>query len=209
MPYALYVGIASVPAEWLSREANYAVRLVVVAAAIAWAWRRYLPLTGPKSAGTSVAIGLVAGAVTCAVWVMALLPFVETRPAWGDTAFVLRACAATLLVPIFEEQLMRGYVLRLGTQWREQKSFDKALDECSVYDLPPGRMNLFGVALSTVLFTVGHAMIEWPAAVSYSLLMCALYAWRKDLLTLVVAHATTNLLLAVYVWRSGEWGLWG
>jgi len=138
-----------------------------------------------------------------------LAPFKGDGDFWALFPWALRTAAAVLLVPVFEEQLMRGYVLRLGTQWGEAKSFDEAFEKRSLFDLPPGRLNAWGVALSTALFALGHAMVEWPAAVAYGLLMCALYRWRKDMLSLVTAHATTNLALALYVWTTGDWGYWG
>jgi hypothetical protein len=38
--------------------------------------------------------------------------------------------------------------------------------------------------------------------------MAGLWAWRRDLLTCVVAHAVTNLSLAILVWHTGRWELW-
>ena len=205
----VYVGIASVPAEWLAREWNYVARLVVVGGALAWAWPRLLPLKGPRSTLASIASGIGAGVIGCAAWVALLAPWASGADAWSLGAWSLRMAAAVLLVPVFEEQLMRGYFLRLGTQWQAEKSFDKAFEECSVHDLPAGKMSALGVALSTALFTVGHAVIEWPAAIVYALLMCALYRVRRDMISVMAAHATTNLALALYVWRTGDWGLWG
>ena len=39
-------------------------------------------------------------------------------------------------------------------------------------------------------------------------LMCAQWAWRRDLLSCIVAHATTNIVLAIYVWKGGNWQDW-
>jgi len=38
--------------------------------------------------------------------------------------------------------------------------------------------------------------------------MAALWAIRKDLLTPIVAHATTNAALAFWVRASGQWNVW-
>jgi CAAX prenyl protease-like protein len=184
------------------------LRIVLTGAALAWAWRRTLPLRGPRAPLASCAFGLLAGLLGLVIWVALLRPFAGHGAAWSTSAWALRAAAATLLVPVFEEQLMRGFVLRFGVQWSQTRSFDTALEERSVLDVPAGKVNLRGAALSTALFAAGHAMIEWPAAVAYGLLMCALYAWRKDLLSVVVAHATTNLVLALHVLQTGAWELW-
>jgi len=38
--------------------------------------------------------------------------------------------------------------------------------------------------------------------------MCVLYIIRKDLLSCMVAHGTTNFGLALYVYYTGHWQLW-
>lgn len=47
-PYFAYVGIASL-FQNLSVELNYALRIIVVVPLIAWAWKWYVPITGPKN----------------------------------------------------------------------------------------------------------------------------------------------------------------
>ena len=208
LPYLLYVGIASVPAEWLARDWNYVARIVLTGAAIIWAWPRFIPWKGPNSIGLSLGAGIVAGVIGLAAWVGLMMPFVESGEAWEPRGWWLRMAAATIIVPIFEEQFMRGFLLRFGTQWQATKSFDEAFDNQDVRELEPGHMTLWGVALSTAIFTVGHAMIEWPAAIVYGLLMCFLLRWRRDMTSVIVAHATTNLGLALYVSMTGSWGYW-
>ena len=51
-------------------------------------------------------------------------------------------------------------------------------------------------------------MPEWPAAIAYGLLMCILWARRKDLLSCIAAHATTNVALAAFVLMTGRWEYW-
>jgi len=214
LPYVVYVGIASIPAEWLARDWNYVARIVLTTAALAWAWPRLIPLRGPGSLRLSIAAGIVAGVVGVAAWIALMMPFVSEGEAWDARGWWLRVAAAVLIVPLFEEQLMRGFLLRFGTQWgdaRRAKAKDplgESIEKRSVRDMEPGRVNAFGAALSIALFTVGHHTTEWPAAVAYGGLMVWLYAWRRDLLSCVIAHATTNLLLALYVCGFDAWGLW-
>jgi len=214
LPYVAYVGIASIPADWLARDWNYVARIIVTTAALAWAWPRLLPLRGPGSFRLSLAAGLIAGVVGVAVWIALMTPFVGEGEVWDTRGWWLRVVAAVLIVPIFEEQLMRGFLLRFGTQWGEARrtdskdAFGDAFDKQSIFDLPAGKVTLFGAVLSIVLFTVGHHTTEWAASVAYGALMVWLYAWRRDLLSCVIAHATTNLLLAVYVLGFDAWGLW-
>jgi len=149
------------------------------------------------------------------IWVVLLRPFVDPAgEPYSDAAFVLRLAAAGLLVPIFEEMLTRGYILRLVVQWdklRKKGSGDaigEALNSCSIADAAPGEVTLWAIVISTVGFTVGHTVPEWPAAVAYGLLMAGLWMTRKDLLTCIIAHGTTNIALGFYARATAQWGLW-
>ena len=214
VPYVAYVAIASIPAEWLARDWNYVARIVVAGAALVWAWPRLLPLRGPGSLRLSLLAGVVAGVIGVVTWVVLMSPFTPAGEPWTPRAWWLRVAAAVLIVPIFEEQLMRGYVLRLATQIGIARkrgaddAFGDAFEKQSIRDLEPGRVNTFGVIVAIALFTLGHGYSEYLAAIAYGGLMVWLYVWRRDLISCVVAHAVTNLLLALWVVGTGAWGLW-
>lgn len=213
-PYFAFVGIVSLagslPADW-----SYAINIVVVTAILFWAWRRYVPLTGPNSTAVSILWGVLAGIVGTAIWVLMLMPFVEAEiDGWSNSAFFLRLIAATIIVPIFEELLMRGYILRLAYQWdmeRRQNKKDalsRALNERCINNFEPGAWSITAVLVSTIAFTLGHQFAEWPAAFVYGILMTLLWIKRKDLISCIVAHGTTNLTLGLYVWITQQWEFW-
>lgn len=215
-PYLAYVGIASLPATFLAPHYSYALRLILVPVIMIWGWRWYCSLKGPRSASGSFLVGTVAGLLGLVIWIALLAPFVqaeETAP-WTPTGFALRLCSAVLLVPVFEELMMRGYVFRLSHQWHEARTAGDpeplltALDNRSINDVPPGAWSWPAVIVSTVAFTSGHAMAEWPAAVAYGLLMAWLWITRKDLIACITAHAVTNLGLALFVYTTGNWHFW-
>jgi hypothetical protein len=118
LPYAVYVAIASLPSAWLGHEWSYALRMAAAVAALAWAWHRYVPLTGPRSLAFSLVVGALTGLAGTVLWVKLLTPFAggDAEP-WSKVSFGLRLAAAGLVVPVFEELLMRGYVLRVALQW--------------------------------------------------------------------------------------------
>jgi len=214
-PYFAYVTIASFSADRFSPELGYVLRWAVVVPLLWWASRWYVSLLGPKNSWISCLWGGAAGVVGITLWIALLRPLAATdAPAWGASAFSLRMAAAVLLVPLLEELFLRGYVLRLAYQWdtrRRQGSPEPlatALDEMSIETVAPGSWSWAAVAVSTLAFVLGHQVAEWPAAVAFGLLMAWLWIQRRDLLSCVVAHGTANLVLAVYVWRTGEWGLW-
>ena len=216
LPYLAYVAIASFFDGLLSIEVNYALRIAVVISLLAWSRRWYFSFKGPSAPGVSVAIGLAGGLVGAVIWISLLAPFTlhtETTP-WSNTAFLLRLAAAGLLVPVFEELLMRGFVFRLALQWDQARKLgDKeplqtALDDKSVNEVKAGEWSWMAVAISTAAFTSGHQIEEWPASIAFGLLMSFLWVYQKDLLSCVVAHAVTNIALACYVLLTGNWQFW-
>lgn len=215
-PFLLYVALASVVGDAVSPEVNYSIRFIVCSAALAWAWKWYFPFTGPRSPLGSTVFGILAGLVGMILWVILLAPFApiaDVAP-WSMTSFLLRLAAAGLLVPIFEELMMRGFVFRLAFQWsearkmKEEQSLQVALDERTINDVRPGDWSWPAVIISTLAFASGHQVYEWPAAVGFGLLMAFLLIVRKDLLSCIVAHSTTNICLALYVITTGNWHLW-
>lgn len=215
VPYVAFVAIASLPRSWLSFEWNYAVRLLVVVPLLIFAWRYYTSLTGPKNPLVSAVVGTFAGILGTVLWIVLLQPFTSSEgEPWSRAAFTLRLMTAGLVVPVFEELLMRGYVLRLALQWDlarkagQEDPFGKAFYESSINQVSPGSWSVPAVIISSFVFALGHQTREWPAAVVYGLLMAALWITRKDLLSCMVAHGTTNIALALYVWMTQQWKLW-
>ena len=215
-PYLAYVAIASLFDSVLSTEANYALRLVVVTLLLAWSRRWYCPLKGPGSPRISIIFGLLAGLIGAVLWIVLLTPFVADREItpWTEGAFLLRLGAAGLLVPVFEELMMRGFVFRLALQCDiarkegEPAPLQCALDERSVNEVVPGQWSWLAIAISTAVFVSGHQIEEWPASIAFGLLMSWLWVYRRDLLSCIVAHATANVALAFYILGTGHWHLW-
>lgn len=216
VPYLAYVGIASIPESLLAMEISYPLRLIVVPLLLVWGWRWYCPLTGPRSRWASIGIGVAAGLLGLVLWVGLLFPFTAPgeHQSWSVTAFIFRLLSAGLVVPLFEELMMRGFVFRLALQWDDLRKkqvedpLHRALDEHSVNTVAPGAWSWAAVLISTLAFTSGHATPEWPAAVAYGLLMALLWVKRKDLLACIVAHAVTNIALAWFVYATGSWQYW-
>ena len=133
---------------------------------------------------------------------------------WDNWAFVLRLVSATTIVPVFEELLMRGYVFRLAYQWdclrkaAGKNDFHTAFFEKSIDDFEAVPWSIPAIALCSVAFAAGHHLWEWPAALFYGALMCALNIIRKDMVSCIAAHAATNLSLGLYVYWTGQWQYW-
>ncbi len=215
-PFLAYVLIASALGDFTSFEVNYILRLIATLGLLIWAWKWYFPIKGPRSPFVSVLFGVGAGFLGLVIWVVLLQPFVspEDSEPWTTTGFMLRLLAAGMLVPVFEELLMRGFIFRLALQWdearkaKEDEPLQVALDERSVNDVKPGAWTWAAVIISTVVFASGHNVYEWPASIGYGLLMSFLWIVRKDLLSCIVAHSVTNICLALYVLQTESWHLW-
>lgn len=214
LPYFAYVVIASLFSR-LAPEWNYLIRIFVLSITLYWAWRWYIPFCGPGNCVLSIIMGIIFGLIGTVLWIAFLLPFVEpSTKAWGTLPFLTRMIASTLLVPIFEELLMRVYVFRIAHQWyielrkHQIHPFDKVFYEKSLNDFKPGEWSYFAIIFSTVAFAMGHQVMAWPAAIIYGFLMAGLWVIRKDIISCIIAHATTNFTLGIYIYFTGRWELW-
>lgn len=215
-PYFAYIALASVLHNKLSEDIIHMVQLVIVPAFLFWAWKLYIPFTGPKNKWASCLWGIVFGVIGLVVWCGLYIPFTHTEnaEAWSTYGLVLRILAGGFVAPIIVELLMRGYIFRFALQWelvREEgvkRPFSVAFDEFCIDDVEPGQWSVFAVVISTVIFAAGHLVTQWPAAIAYGILMAFLWIWRKDLISCMIAHGTTNIGLALYVFYSGRWELW-
>lgn len=215
VPYLAYVALGSLAV--LPRDAPwvYGARAFAVTGALAWYWRSYRPLRGPKPIAVSIAFGALAGLAGAALWVGLVAPF-WTGPSepWPDAAWAARAVVSTALPPVFEELLFRGWALPVVLLWERARAaksaapFGDALDRARLGDVPAGAWSPLAVAVSSALFAAGHHSHEWLAAFVYGELMCALWIARGDLVSCISAHATTNAALALLVRASGEWTYW-
>ena len=214
LPYLLYAGLAGVFDARTQPFLLYGGRVLVVGAALAWAQRSWRPLTGPKRALGSIAIGAAVGLAGTALWIALVTPFAPAAEPWPHDAWLARALVAPVFAPLVEEPLMRGYVLGLVLLFERARRagstapLGEALDRGSFADLRPGEWSALALGVSSVVFAAGHAPHEWPAALAYGLLLGALWIARGDLVSCLSAHAVTNAALALWVRANGVWAVW-
>jgi exosortase E/protease (VPEID-CTERM system) len=112
------------------------------------------------------------------------------RIAW----LTFRTVGAVVTVPIAEELAFRGFMLRrLISSNFESVSFRQ--------------FSFFAFLVSSVAFGVMHGD-RWFAGTVAGLLYAGVLMWRGRIGDAVVAHATTNALIAAWVLFSGSWDLW-
>ena len=162
-------------------------------------------------------LGVVVGVIGIAIWIglshlrveqavsqylptwlgagerVAYEPFSELEGVQAWLFIAVRMVGLALLVPLAEELFWRGFLLR----WLIDPDWEK---------VPIGRYTLMSCLLVTGAFALVHP--EWLAAAVYCLLINGLLYRTKDLWQCVIAHATSNLCLGVYVLAYGQWWLW-
>jgi exosortase E/protease (VPEID-CTERM system) len=200
MPFLVLL-VAGVVSHSLSGrfETFYPIRLVF-GLIVLWLYRKDLwPLDWSWSWR-----GLVTGVAVFLIWILAahyLLPraaipgeLASMSPAmffvWVATRFAL----SVLIFPIAEELAYRGYLMRCfgGVE------FDS---------LPYNAAGWVGLVVSTVAFGVVHGAMWLPGLVA-GLCYGLVVMHRGTLGEGVVAHETTNALIAVAVLGFHQWQLW-
>ena len=150
------------------------------------------------------ASAVIIGAVVCLLWI-ALVPvdakqdlkftyILSTIPiAWQYGWLFFRVIGATLTVPIVEELAFRGYLM-------------PKLINPDFLAVKPGQFTWLSFAVSSLLFGAMHGawLAGTVAGIGYAL---ALYR-RGVVGDAIIAHSTTNALLAIYVWQTQHWSLW-
>lgn len=112
------------------------------------------------------------------------------RIAW----LVFRVAAACITVPIAEEFAFRYFLIR-------------RLISADFESLSPRQYTLVSVLISSVAFGLLHGD-RWLAGIVAGGFYAAAFVRRGRIGDAVVAHATTNGLLATWVVLGGRWNLW-
>jgi exosortase E/protease (VPEID-CTERM system) len=186
--------------EWL-----YPLRFVAAAAAI-WIFRReYRRLNwrfGWAAPLTGVAVFLIwiapegwahgAANSFAANSLGSLLAALSPVARWSWIA--VRVSAAVITVPIAEELAFRGYLAR--------RIMGREFDE-----IPLSRLSLVAIALSSIVFGLMHGQ-NWLLGILAGVAYAFLLRSKGRIGDAVVAHAVSNLLLAVWILARGDWGLW-
>lgn len=208
VPLILFVLLSSVEASLGVGlyPVAYAVKILVVTVGAYLArevWADVRPHSRELLPAMLIGIGV------CVLWVgldrWPGYPHLGTRQAYnpfeaiGDpglrTLFLaVRFFGLVLLVPLIEELFWRDFLLRFLSTREDFRG------------RAPHQFTLEAAAISGAAFAFSHP--EWLAGAVTAAAYTGLLAWRKSVFACVVAHATTNLCLGLYVLQSGEWKYW-
>jgi CAAX prenyl protease-like protein len=188
----------------LSADFNYLypVCVVGVAAALVWGRRSYGRWDGSCS-WTAPAIGLAVYALWIALeptgsasWATGRhMPLaLQTLPAhWALGWIAFRVVGSVVTVPLAEELAFRGFLIR-------------RMQAADFESVPLGRFSWLSLLGSSLLFGLLHG--RWVAGTLAGMLFAFALYRRRRLCDAVVAHATSNALIAAHVLVGGSWNLW-
>jgi CAAX prenyl protease-like protein len=188
----------SSPEFWI-----YPAQTIICGALVLWFWREY-ELRAPRQIVLTVATAFI----VFAFWIapqefLGFAPRLDGfnpgtfsgQPVGYRTMVVIRFLRLVVIVPLVEEIFWRGFALRYF------------IDE-KFYAVPLGAFSWFSFAVVTIAFGLSHAQPDWIAAlIAGALYNCVAYR-TKSLASCVLAHAITNLLLGLWIMKTGQWGFW-
>ena len=188
-PYATWmVLMLALPAT----VAGYAIRTVAVALLLTVSVSRLSRPSRPSSrlCGWTAALSFLIGLLVFAIWVLPEQFDWAWYREWcivgeGGTRAVAEASAAMIAVRLVGS----AFVISVA----EELFFRKWL------------IGFAGFGWMVALFAVEHD--RWLVGAIAGAVYGALYL-RRGLLAAIVAHATTNLVLGLWVLRTGQWQFW-
>ena len=217
IPFAVWIGLQCIlpqTAAYYALRSGATLAALAVSLALSVNAHSLSPLCVGKALVSQV-WGIAVGIAVAAMWILPehcafyrewiLWPFgVPTPEPSAPSPYAPEACgwaltwaklagSAFVIAPV-EEWFFRSFLYRWiqrGRNWRsvDMRKFD------------------MGAFLWTVaLFSLEHSPRFAVAAACGA--MYQILAIRRGLAAAVTAHVTTNLLLALYVIRSGDWGFW-
>lgn len=181
----------------------YPAQTVLCGALLGWFWRQY-ELRSPSRSG----YGLIIAIFVFVLWIapQAFLGFPPRTNGFNPNIFAdqpalywltvaLRFLRLVLVVPLMEEIFWRGFLLR----YLIDENFDKVRF---------GAFSWFSFAVVTLAFGFAHSMPDWPAALLTGILYNLVAYHTKSLSICVLTHSVTNLLLGLWIMKTGQWGFW-
>ena len=113
---------------------------------------------------------------------------------WLVAFLLTRFIGLAVVVPIIEEFFLRGFVMRYVIQYEW-------------WNLPFRDATLKSLIIVTVFAALGHPAELFAAVVWFSMVSWLMIRTGK-IWDCIIAHATTNFLLGIYVLATGHWELW-
>jgi CAAX prenyl protease-like protein len=181
------------------------IQTAVCAIILIWFWREY---DWSGTFNPLWALGI--GALCFALWIAPsyLLPgfaprikgfnpdVLQNEPALWWLTVLSRFVRLAIVVPLLEEIFWRGFLMRYLIKSPEFET------------VKIGTYSALSFWVVAALFALEHEQVDWVAAFATGILFNLVAVRTKSLSSCVVAHATTNLCLGLYVMATQQWGYW-
>jgi hypothetical protein len=209
-PFALYMAFLAVEqaarawgAELFDLRWLYPVKVSSVLLVL-WYYRGEYHELLERPGLRAILVALVTGVLVFVLWINldhgwldlgGAAGFDPRRPD-GEVDLVLaafRLAGAALVVPVMEELFWRSFLMR----WIERPNF---------LSLPATQVGARAIVISSLLFGAEHSL--WFAGILAGLAYAGLYRIYGKLWLSITAHAVTNLILGLWVLRTGVWQFW-
>jgi hypothetical protein len=211
LPFAAFMVFTFIGGKWKSLyPLSYVAKVIVTAILLVVCWRFYT-----KISWRHWWLGVIVGVIGIFQWVGMQLwlqrhfelfkpsadvfnPFAEgmfpsTTIAWAFVA--VRIIGAVLVVPVMEELFWRDFL------WRQIIApNDFKLARVGEFEWP-------AFLVVPIVFAMVHGN-WWLTSIVWALMIGGLLVYTKSLGACIIAHATTNLLLAAYVLKWKDWAFW-
>jgi CAAX prenyl protease-like protein len=169
----------------------------------------YPELRGYPFGFRGFALDFAVGLAGAALWMAPYLFIDSLRPdtpgfdpsLWGAAlvplALLVRALGFGIVTPFMEELFVRSWLLRYADVCDKRDDFR---------DVPIGRFSWRSLAVVAIWFTLSHIGWERPVAIAWILGTMLWFYYRKNLMSLVITHAASNLgILCFVALESGRW----
>ena len=211
IPFAIFIAFLAL-ADLMSGYVNagfllwlYPIKILLVAVCLIRYWKSYQELK-VTVAPLDLAYALFAGVIVFIIWVLpypawlggyadpsATMP-VASNDVWMQKMFLFfRFFGSAFAVPLIEELFWRSFLMR----WLTNRNF---------LSVNPANVSTFAYLATATLFAFEHQL--WLAGLIAGLTYGELYKTYQNLWVPIIAHMTTNYLLACWVLSTGQWQYW-
>ncbi len=183
---------------------TYPIIILIVTGILIYYWKSYDELRFDNIKATHLLGAIATGAVVFVLWINMDWDFAtlgssepyDPRILPGKTYYAflaVRLAGTALIVPLFEEIFWRSFILRY-------------IINQDFMAIKIGAFTWMSFIVSSLLFGSEHHL--WLAGIMAGVFYNLLLYWSRSIYVCILAHSVTNLLLGIYVIRTGSWQFW-
>ncbi len=183
---------------------TYPVKILVVTIILLYYWKSYDELSFDQLKAVHIFGALATGILVFVLWINMDWDFAtlgssdayDPRILPDKTYYwflAVRLAGTALVVPVFEEIFWRSFVLRYIVN-----------QDFGIVRI--GTFTWMSFIVSSLLFGSEHYL--WLAGIMAGVFYNLLLYWSRSIYACIIAHSITNLLLGIYVIKTGNWQFW-